>query len=702
MAMGRVAAVSILLGLVFAAASCQSQRTEVEDQPAPADELPTLVGKFAEEGVASSLISDEAYIGPDDFYIRYERNDGVVYAGGRWSHRLDIEAVEQQTDGRYAGPYILPIEYQQSERWPEVPGKLITPRILSSQQWLRYLNSLFATVLPEEEKAGVVMHFDADDYFLYLNERSDIEARLHINKPADYTVKERISFGDFISRGMPQLGKFLQAEGVTERRIVFNTGDAGPYSLPFIYVDLDFPIAVFVRYPPAPREGAGMTGGTQKAQVGAHIAGSNTIGLAVRPVSSVFRLLFMAKDVAVETVKPTWMVTLDSMPIPSLADGPGMDLVEWEEQLDRLINRKATRGEIDYLIDGAEYFTRFIDAVTTAQESVNIRTYIFDNDDYAERIGELIKRRSYEGVDVKVLLDVLGTIWATGADDESMPEDFVPPASVHQFLESDSEVVVRQARNPWFAGDHVKTTIIDNKLAFTGGMNIGREYRYSWHDMMMELRGPVVDILNHEFHDAWASAGAMGDFGYFFHKLRPNREYADDVGYPVRVLFTRPGNAEIFRAQRDAIRNAKSYIYIENAYFTDDAMLYELAKARKRGVDVRVILPMVGNHGPINKSNALAANAMLEQGIRVYVYPGMSHVKAAIIDGWVCLGSANWDKLSFRVNKELNIATSHPAAADELRQRLFEEDMRVSVELFEPIPVRWSDHLNEILADFLL
>ena len=702
MAIGRVAAVSILLGLVLAAASCQSQRTEVEDQTEVADELPTLVGKFAEEGVASSLISDEAYIGPDDFYIRYERNDGVVYAGGRWSHRLDIEVVEQQTDGRYAGPYILPIEYQQSERWPEVPGKLITPRILSSQQWSRYLNSLFATVLPEEEKVGVVMHFDADDYFLYLNERSDIEARLHINKPADYTVKERISFGDFIGRGMPQLGKFLDAEGVTERRIIFNTGDAGPYSLPFIYVDLDFPIAVFVRYPPAPREGSGLTGGTQKTQAGAHIAGSNTIGLAVRPVSSVFRLLFLAKDAAVETVKPTWMVTLDAMPIPPLNEGPGMDLVEWEENLDSLINRKATRGEIDYLIDGAEYFTRFVDAVTTAQESVNIRTYIFDNDDYAERIGNLIKRRSSEGIEVKVLLDGLGTIWATGADDESMPEDYVPPASVHQFLENDSEVVVRQARNPWFAGDHVKTTIIDNKLAFTGGMNIGREYRYSWHDMMMELRGPVVDILNHEFHDAWASAGAMGDFGYFFHKLRPNREYADDVGYPVRVLFTRPGNAEIFRTQRDAIRKAKKYIYVQNAYFTDDAMLYELAKARKRGVDVRVILPMVGNHGPINKSNALAANAMMEQGIRVYVYPGMSHIKAAIIDGWVCLGSANWDKLSFRVNKELNIATSHPAAADELRQRLFEEDLRVSVELIEPIPVRWSDHLNEILADFLL
>ena len=219
---------------------------------------------------------------------------------------------------------------------------------------------------------------------------------------------------------------------------------------------------------------------------------------------------------------------------------------------------------------------------------------------------------------------------------------------------------------------------------------------------MMEVRGPIVDILRHEFSDAWAHAGVMGDVGYLLHKMKPHRDLAERGGYPVRVLYTRPGNAEIFRAQLAAIRQARRYIYIENAYFTDDAMLYELAKARKRGVDVRVILPLVGNHGPINKSNILAANAMLEHGIRVFVYPGMSHVKAAVFDGWVCLGSANWDKLSFRVNKELNIATSHPQAVEELQRRLFDADFEHAVELMDPFPERWSDHLVEVLADYLL
>ena len=233
-------------------------------------------------------------------------------------------------------------------------------------------------------------------------------------------------------------------------------------------------------------------------------------------------------------------------------------------------------------------------------------------------------------------------------------------------------------------------------------MNIGREYRYVWHDMMMEAHGAVVDVLSQEFDNAWAHAGPLGDIGFFFQKMKPKRHLSDDKGYPLRVLFTRTGNAEIFRAQLAAIRNAKNYIYIENAYFTDDAMLYELARARRRGVDVRVILPLVGNHGSINRSNVLAANAMLDHGIRVFLYPGMSHVKAAVFDGWVCLGSANWDKLSFRINKELNLATSHPAATDEVLERLFDVDFAKSVELTEPFPVRWSDHLFEVVADDLL
>ena len=113
-------------------------------------------------------------------------------------------------------------------------------------------------------------------------------------------------------------------------------------------------------------------------------------------------------------------------------------------------------------------------------------------------------------------------------------------------------------------------------------------------------------------------------------------------------------------------------------------------------------MPVFGNHGAMNSSNALAANAMLEHGIRVFLYPGMSHIKAAVFDGWACFGSANWDNLSFHTNKELNLATSDKETVDVLLERLFEPDFAKSVELTEPFPERWSDHLMEVVVDYLL
>jgi cardiolipin synthase len=667
------------------------------------NDLPTLQGRFVESVPQEPIEAVEAFIGESNFYVSYEDAEGLVYAQGNWSRWIDLAAHEPDVDGSYPGPYLLPLENRQRDRWSNIPDSPIVPRLLSGGQWARFREQLFESVLPIDEKSGVVMHFNNDDYFFFYNENKEFEAPLFVDKPADYSIRETISFEDFIRRGLPQLERFLESEGVSERRVVFSTGDVGAYSLPFLYVNLDRPIAVFVRHGRVGADHLSDTEGIQVAQSVGHVAQSHLGGMAVRPVSSVFRLFFVASEAVAETIRPQWLVTLGAQPIPAVSDGSQMDLADWESQLDDIVPGTATKGTLRYLIDGEEFFTRFIDVISTAQESVLLRTYIFDNDDFAERIGRLLRRRSEEGIEVKILLDGFGTILATQTDPGDIPEDYVPPDSVRLFLEQDSDIDVRQVRNPWLvAGDHVKATIIDNRIAFTGGMNIGREYRYSWHDMMIEVHGPAVETLTREFDDAWAHAGPLGDFGYFFHKLGKGNIETENDGYPVRVLHTRTGDSQIFRAQRAAIRNAQRYIYIENAYFTDDAMLYELAVARRRGVDVRVILPLVSNHGPMNKSNALAANAMLEHGIRVFLYPGMSHIKAAVFDGWACLGSANWDNLSFHTNKELNLATSHPEAVDQLIERLFEKDFAQSVELTEPFPERWSDHLTELLVDYLL
>lgn len=419
----------------------------------------------------------------------------------------------------------------------------------------------------------------------------------------------------------------------------------------------------------------------------------------MRPFSSLFRLVYVTVNTITTSLKPAFPRDLGKTPLPELNDGPGMDLVAWEAHLDEKTG-KSTKGTISILLDGDEFFTRFTKAVAAAEQSISLRTYIFDNDDFAVSIGELLRKRANDGIDTKILLDGFGTIISTIEEQENLPADHEPPTSVRLFLEGDSAVDVRQSHNPWFTGDHVKTIIVDKKLAFTGGMNIAREYRYDWHDLMVELRGPVVDVLQYEFDKAWVYAGFYGDFAYVRRAMGRKPQSAEDIGYPLRTLFTRTESAEIYRVQRRAIQRAKKYIYVENPYFTDDVMLYELARARKRGVDVRVIVPLETDRGLITRNNVLAANALLEHGVRVFIYPGMSHVKAAVYDDWACFGSANWDRWSFYLNKELNIATSEPAAVRELNKRLFEVDFAASVELTEPIPEHWTDYLYETFGDY--
>jgi cardiolipin synthase len=445
----------------------------------------------------------------------------------------------------------------------------------------------------------------------------------------------------------------------------------------------------------------GESGGKQLqyAQATGHVVKSHSTGLLARPFSSMFRLVFVATNTITTMLRPAYPGNLGDGPPPPLTGGPGMDLVAWEAYLDKT-TRKPALGTLRTLIDGEEFFSRFTEAIEGAEHSIALRMYIYDNDDFAVQVGELLRNRANEGIDTNVLLDGFGTIISTIEEQENLPQDHRAPRSVRRFLERNSALDVRQSHNPWFTGDHVKTVIIDRKIAFTGGMNIAREYRYDWHDLMVELRGPVVGVLQHEFDKAWAHSGPLGDFAWARRALKKPPPEEEGDGYPIRTLFTRTESAEIYRVQRKAIQRASQYIYVQNPYYTDDVMLYELARARRRGVDVRVIIPLETDRGLITRNNVLAANELLEHGVRVFLYPGMSHVKAAIYDDWACLGSANWDRWSLYLNKELNVATSEPSAVTELRERVFQRDFAASVELTEPIPEHWTDYFYEVFGDY--
>ncbi len=404
-----------------------------------------------------------------------------------------------------------------------------------------------------------------------------------------------------------------------------------------------------------------------------------------------------AQRVAIDAVR---FQALEDEPLPPIVPRRGMDLDAWETELAGIAGTSTT-GTVHFLVDGDEFFPRLLETIKAAEESVDIRTYIFDNDDYAVKVADLLKKRS-EDVDVKVLLDGIGAILGTRVDPDEISEAFRPPLEMRSHLRQDSDVRVRTSGNPFLTGDHTKTTIIDGKLAFLGGMNIGREYRYEWHDLMMEVTGPVVDLLQRDSDVAWAKASWLGDLAMFARVLTPMHRRAGDEGVPLTILTTRDHDSQLYRAQLAAIRRSQSFIYVENPYFSDDVILFELARARRRGVDVRVILPDDGNHQAQNYSNELAINTMLRHGIRVYLYPSMSHVKVAVYDGWACFGSANFDKLSLQINEELNLGTSDPEIVDELMTRIFSPDFERSQELTAPRETDWMHRIAEIVSDEIL
>jgi len=644
------------------------------------------------------MIALEGYRDDTRFYLKYRLGGRLYYAGGNWRERVQL--VDTPPAENYAAPTLVPMQYHHTEPWDRLPEDAIEIPIFAVEQWRLLRDRLLLAVVPADG-TGLVVDFGEAEYFLYYDKGGNFQATRFNDKPANYRVRERMRFDEFMHRGRPVLQHFLREQGITHTEFVFNTGDAGWYSLPFLYVNVERKLLVFVRNVPLEPGVVVRVPGIRGGQAFGHVLRSHLTNLVLRPVSSLYRLFFTLTDTAVSTLSFDWATGLADKPVTELADAAPMDLQQWERELDAIASRPATTGEADFLIDGEAFFARFIDTLSAATESVRLQTYIFDNDDYAVGIGELLKRRSNEGVDVKVLLDGLGTITGTMADSESAPQYHQPPVSVKRFLEADSQVDVRQKANPWFTGDHVKSIIVDQRVAFVGGMNIGREYRYDWHDLMMELRGPVVDEIAREFDIAWGHAGPLGDLGYLAAQASRKQLRNHQPGYPLRLLLTGPGNYEIYRAQLEAARRASRFIYVHNAYFTDDSLLRELVLARRRGVDVRVIIPMETDHGPITRSNVLAANLMLEQGIRVYIYPGFSHVKAAIYDGWACVGSANFDRLSLHLNRELNIASSAADFSSQVLERLFEPDFQAAPELSEPIPERWVDHLVEIVGDYL-
>ncbi len=624
------------------------------------------------------------------FYFQTETN--VVEFLGSWSsHRVPTEGYKVNS--------VLLRRGQVSVARPERRGWR-EAIVIAGAEWRRLSTNLLESLTPQTPGHGAFYQAFFADRVLYRDEAGAARFAVEGQQPAQITIDHRYPLEETLEVLSGCIEQFLDRGHPTNTLFVIMAPNASRFTQPLL---LDRQQRQCVWLSPAAlydttERGLGIANSAQG--LASLLFESHGLALVKNPISSAARLA----DLGIQTATRFLHLPLPkfSRAVPPLADGQGMDLVEWEKWVDRYTGTRQEEGSLSLLIDGDRFFSRLQQAIAQATNHVHINVNIFDRDDVAVSIADLLRRRSAE-VKVDVILDQMNSLAAGMIPPSSpMPEDFVMPSSITSYLRDGSQVHVRPFLNPWLSGDHSKIYMVDGTHAWIGGMNLGREYRYEWHDLMFELHGPVVASLENEFRRAWAHEGLLGDFAYAATLLGPSTKPVptpeSEPWIQLRRLPTRTGWKPFNAAVHGALRRAKGYVYVENPYLFDKGVIADLADARARGVDVRVVLPRVNDFKAGARGNLVTANYLRQRGVRVYFYPGMTHVKALLADDWACLGSGNLNHLSLHLCQEQNIATSDSAFAARLKDDLFKEDFDRSYELNQPISVDWVD----VLADTVL
>ncbi len=384
-----------------------------------------------------------------------------------------------------------------------------------------------------------------------------------------------------------------------------------------------------------------------------------------------------------------------------IAEAPGS--IEFEALLDKKRFPQTEFGKLTWLVDGPTFFPEFDRQIAAAQQSIQIQVFIFDNDDIGVRYADVLKRRSSE-IPVHVLFDDLGSTMAHHSAPETLgPPGFMPPSNIGSYLRKNSDIIARRSLNPFLVCDHTKLMIFDEKIAFLGGMNLGREYYSEWHDLMVRVEGPIVSSLSKDFKRSWKIAGPWGDFALLRRSPQLPPPPSITGGIPLRLLRTdaAKGRHEILDVTLLAIRGSRRRIWIHNPYFAHDDIVAAVEAAARRGVDVRVIIPHAKEPTLMDSGNLSTAHVLIKAGAKVYMHPKMSHLKALICDDLASIGSANFDTLSMRINRELNLVFSDRATVKELENAVFLPDFSRSRRMHPTETKGVSNGLAETVADQL-
>ncbi|MBC7817214.1 MAG: cardiolipin synthase B [Planctomycetaceae bacterium] len=333
-------------------------------------------------------------------------------------------------------------------------------------------------------------------------------------------------------------------------------------------------------------------------------------------------------------------------------------------------------NEVKALHNGDQIFPAMLNAIRAAEKTITFETYIYWSGDIGKQFSDALCERAENGVKVHVLLDWVGT----GKIDQKYLAQ----------LQSAGVEVERYHPLRWYTlarinnRTHRKLLVVDGKIGFTGGVGIADQWTghaqsaEHWRDSHFQLKGPAVAQMQAAFNDNWIKTRAAVLYGEdYFPKL-------DEVGPSLAQVFKSSkgeGSESVRLMYLLSIASAMKDLRLEAAYFVpDDLSIETLVAARKRGVNVEIIVP-----GPVTDAKFVQSASrsrwgdLLDAGVQIYEYqPTMYHCKVMIVDHvWVSVGSTNFDDRSFRLNDEANLNIYDAAFAAE-QLAVFEEDKRNS------------------------
>jgi cardiolipin synthase len=344
-----------------------------------------------------------------------------------------------------------------------------------------------------------------------------------------------------------------------------------------------------------------------------------------------------------------------------------------------LTTRPLTYGgnRIELLRGGAEFFPRLLAAIGEARESVYLETYIFELDAVGERVADALVAAAARGVAVRLLVDAFGSDRAVSALRARMAAGGV------RFRAFRPGIWWRFERR-LLRRLHRKIAVLDDRVAFVGGINIIDDYNHPGvdgaglgprYDFAVACEGPLVALIAFVVKRMWwIVSGAdwrAGDTPPRY--VEPSAPLPENVRASLLLRDNLRHRRSIQRAYLEGIAGAHREVLLANAYFLPSRKLREsLCDAARRGVRVRLLLQGRVEYRLLHYAQQALYGQLLKAGIEIHEYTAsFLHAKVAVIDSvWATVGSSNIDPYSLLLAREANVAVIDQGFALQLRREL--------------------------------